>query len=98
MRPICRHPTYVSDASGDSLLPFVCDVIVLGSMVRTDGWGVYNELSKRGCTRKITMISFFSDPARMSMPSVHRVASLLKRWILDIHRGTVVHEYLQSCL
>ena len=28
------------------------------------------------------------------MPRVHRVASLLKRWILGTHQGAVSHEHL----
>ncbi len=30
---------HIPDLSGDSLLPFVCDVVAPGSIVRTDGWG-----------------------------------------------------------
>lgn len=89
---------YVPDASGDSLLPFVCDVVAPGTVVRTDGWGGYNELPKHGYTRKITVLSSSGDPAHVSMPGVHRVASLLKRWILGTHQGSVVYEHLQSYL
>ncbi len=32
------------------------------------------------------------------MPGVHRIASLLKRWILGTHRGSVTPEHLQSYL
>jgi hypothetical protein len=32
------------------------------------------------------------------MPGVHRVASLLKRWILGTHQGSVGFEHLQSYL
>jgi hypothetical protein len=32
------------------------------------------------------------------MPGVHRVASLLKRWILGTHQGSVSIEHLQSYL
>ncbi len=39
-----------------------------------------------------------SDPAHVSMPGVHRVASLLKRWILGTHQGSVSNEHLQSYL
>ena len=40
----------------------------------------------------------FGDPAHVSMPGVHRVASLLKRWILGTHQGSVVPDHLQSYL
>jgi hypothetical protein len=32
------------------------------------------------------------------MPGVHRIASLLKRWILGTHQGSVTPEHLQSYL
>ncbi len=39
-----------------------------------------------------------SDPAHVSIPGVHRVASLLKRWILGTHQGSISTEHLQSYL
>jgi hypothetical protein len=38
------------------------------------------------------------DPAHVAMPGVHRVASLLKRWILETHQGSVSDEHLQAYL
>jgi hypothetical protein len=38
----------IPDVSGESLVPFVCDVAEKGSEILTDGWGGYNTLSKRG--------------------------------------------------
>ena len=32
------------------------------------------------------------------MPGVHQIASLLKRWILGTHQGSIVPEHLQSYL
>ena len=34
-------------------------------------------------------LGFGCDPAHVSMPGVHRVASLLKRWLLGTHQGAV---------
>jgi len=48
---------YIPDASGDSLLPFVREVVAPGSVVHTDGWRGYNELPKHGYTREITILS-----------------------------------------
>ena len=39
---------HVPDASGESLLAFVCDVVAPGAVVLTDAWGGYNDLSKHG--------------------------------------------------
>ena len=89
---------HVPDASGASLLPFVCDVVAPGAVVFTDGWNGYNGLANHGYTRKITLLSSSGDPAHVSMPGVHRVASLLKRWIIGTHQGSVVPDHLQSYL
>jgi len=77
------------DVSGASLVPFVCEVVEPGSKVHTDGWAGYDGLSKHGYSREITVLSASGDPAHVSMPAAHRVASLLKRWLLGTHQGGV---------
>lgn len=89
---------HVPDASGASLLPFVCDVVAPGAVVFTDGWSGYKRLPEHGYTQEITVLSSSGDPAHVSMPGVHRVSSLLKRWILGTHQGSVVPDHLQSYL
>ena len=89
---------HVPDASGDSLLPFICDMVNNNSIVLTDGWSGYNGLSKLRCKHEVTILASSGDPAHVSMPGVHRVASLLKRWILGTHQGAVVPAHLQSYL
>ena len=89
---------HVQDASGASVVPFVCDVVAQGAVVHTDGWGGYNDLPKNGYTHDKTVLSSSGDPAHVSMPGVHRVASLLKRWILGTHQGSASAAHLQSYL
>lgn len=89
---------HVPDASGANLQPFVRDAVTTGSTVRTDGWSGYNHLSKNGYLHERTVLSSSGDHAHVSMPGVHRVASLLKRWILGTHQGSVVPAHLQSYL
>ncbi len=88
----------VPDASGDSLIPFVCDAVEPGSVVLTDGWGGYNDLPKHGYTRNKTNLSDSGDPAHVVMPGVHRIAALLKRWLLGIHQGAVSGKHLDYYL
>lgn len=88
----------VADASGANLVPFVCDVVQPGSTVHTDGWGGYNELPMHGYTHRRTVLSSSPDPAHVVMPAVHRVASLLKRWLLGTHQGSVTPDHLQGYL
>ena len=89
---------HIPDASGASLIPFVRDVVAPGSVVSTDGWSGYNGLSDYGYIWKPTVLSSSDDPAHVSMPGVHRVASLLDRWILGTHQGSVDPDHLQSYL
>jgi transposase-like protein len=89
---------YVPDASSASLELFVRDTIMTEASLLTDGWGGYNGLEKYGYTRRKVVISSSDDPAHVSMPGVHRVASLLKRWILGTHQGSVTPDHLQSYL
>jgi len=89
---------HIPNASGAHLQPFVCDVVAPGALVQTDGWSGYNAVPDHGYTHKKTLLALQSDPAHVSMPGVHRVSSLLKRWILGTHQGSVVPAHLQSYL
>lgn len=88
----------VPDACGASLIPFVCHAVAPGSVVLTDSWGGYNDLSKHGYTHKKTNLSDSGDPAHVVMPGVHRIASLLKRWLLGTHQGAVSDKHLDYYL
>ena len=88
----------VPDASGASLGPFVCEAVEQGATVLTDGWSGYNELAMHGFTHQRTILSHSDDPAHVSMPGVHRVAALLKRWLLGTHQGAVESDHLQGYL
>jgi len=89
---------HVPDASGASLEAFACDVIARGATVRTAGWTAYNGLLGQGYVHERTVLASSGDPAHVSMPGVHRVAALLKRWILGTHQGSVTAAHLQSYL
>jgi transposase-like protein len=64
----------------------------------TDGWRGYNGLADKGYKHKRTILYTSDDPAHVLMPGVHRVASLLKRWVLGTHQGSVTPDHLQSYL
>ncbi len=89
---------HIPDASDSNLRPFVCDMVAPGSTVLTDGWKGYNQLTKCGYTHTKVILFSSGDPAHVAMPGVHRIASLLKRWILGTHQGSVSEEHLQSYL
>lgn len=88
----------VPDVSGASLLGFVRDVVAPGATVMTDGWSGYNGVTKSGYVHERTVISASGSPAHVAMPGVHRVASLLKRWLLGTHQGAVSREHLDYYL
>jgi len=88
----------VADVSAASLVPFVCETIVPGSTVKTDGWTSYRTITKHGYLHEPTSIRASGDPAHVVMPGVHRIASLLKRWLLGTHQGAVRPEHLDAYL
>jgi transposase-like protein len=88
----------VPDASSTSLIPFVCDNIEPGSVILTDAWRGYNDVTKHGYTRVKTNLSDSGDPAHVVMPGVHRIASLLKRWLLGTHQGAAGGKHLDYYL
>ncbi len=88
----------VPDVSGDSLVPFVRDVVVPGSVVQTDGWPGYASLSRQDYIHEKTILSASGDPAHVAMPGVHRIAALLKRWLLGTHQGAVSNKHLDYYL
>lgn len=84
----------VPDVSRPSLLGFVEAAVEPGSLVTTDGWSAYRKLETSGYAHHVTNISASSDPAHVVMPGVHRVASLLKRWLLGTLQGSVSRLHL----
>jgi len=89
---------HIPDASGASLLPFITDSVSIGSTIITDGWSGYSKVAEFGYKREISNISDSEDFAHVAMPGVHRLASLLKRWILGTYQGSVGDMHLQSYL
>ena len=88
----------VPDASSQSLHPFIEESVRPGAVVHTDGWKGYHDIAKKGYTHKVTILSQSDDPAHKLMPRVHRVASLLKRWLLGTHQGAVSEKHLDYYL
>lgn len=88
----------IPDTSEASLLPFVQDSIEPGSLVRTDGSWAYRSLQENGYRRDKKVMVGAADPAHVSMPGVHRVAALLKRWLLGTHQGSVKPHQIDAYL
>jgi transposase-like protein len=88
----------ISDASSASLMPFVKETVVPGSVVHTDGWLGYSPLESTGFPHQITYLKGKPDTASELLPRVHMVISLLKRWLLGTHQGAVSHKHLDYYL
>ena len=88
----------IPDASADSLQAFIEDAVESGSVVNTDGWLGYDRLSRRGYRHRITFLEGRKASPSDLLPRVHRVASLLKRWLLGTHQGAVSFEHLDYYL
>ena len=86
------------NVSGDSLVGFVRQAVLPGSAVLTDGWKGYNALPRYGYIREKVFLSESGDPAHVALPGVHRIASLLKRWLLGTHQGAVSGKHLDYYL
>jgi transposase-like protein len=89
---------HIPKASSDNLEAFICNAVAKESTVCTDGWTGYGGITKHGYSHIKTIQSSSGDPSHVSMPGVHRIASLLKRWIMGTHQGSIVPEHLQSYL
>ena len=88
----------VPDASGASLLGFVQDVVAPRSVVATDGWAGYGGLAALGYVHERRALAGSGQAAHAVLPGPHRVASLLKRWLLGTHQGAVRHQHLDYYL
>lgn len=74
---------------------FIHESIEPGSTVHTDGLAAYLELSGYTHDRKVQR---HQPPGVHLLPRVHRVISLLKRWLLGTHPGAIDHAYLDDYL
>jgi transposase-like protein len=89
----------VPDASSPSLHGFIQKAIAPGSTIHTDGWVPYQGLEKLGYAHTVTRLKGKGQTAAVELlPRVHRVASLLKRWLLGTHQGAVGPHHLDYYL
>jgi transposase-like protein/ribosomal protein L37AE/L43A len=84
----------IPDASAISLHPFIESSVQLGSTIHTDGWKGYLGIDKKGYDHELSLLRGRPRDANKLLPHVHRVASLLKRWLLGTHQGAVEPQHL----
>ena len=88
----------IQNDSTEQVIPFVLANIEPGSQVRTDGSAAYRDLADLGYLHQRTVHLGSDVPAHVSMVGVHRVAALVKRWVLGTHQGAVQPAHLDAYL
>lgn len=88
----------IPNVRGEVLRSFVKEAVEPGTSVLTDGWRGYSGLEAMGYDHIVTYQGASPYPAHVLMPGVHRVASLLKRWLLGTYQGAVSNEHLNYYL
>jgi len=86
---------HIPDVSGATLHDFIAASIEPGSTVRTDGFNSYRGLDGYVHDRQVQRRQ---PEGEYLMPRVHRVVSLLKRWLMGTHQGAVGHGHLEDYL
>ena len=88
----------IVDGAADTLQAFIADTIEPGSEVHTDGWKGYSRVKASGYRHRVSFIRGQHELASEHLPRVHRIASLLKRWLLGTHQGAVSRAHLDYYL
>jgi transposase-like protein len=82
---------HIPDVTRASLHGFIAEAVESGSTVRTDGLNAYLGLDGYVHDRQVQRRQAQGDHL---LPRVHRVVSLLKRWLLGTHQGAIGHDHL----
>ena len=90
----------IPDASADSLHAFIAESVEPGSVVQTDAWRGYLGLADKGYVHQPGKQGRPDRPGAEEdlLPHVHRVISLVKRWLLGTHQGAISSDHLDYYL
>jgi transposase-like protein len=88
----------VLNATAASLCGFVQQNVAPGAHVKTDGLPSYFHLSELGFHHQRVVLGTNPKNAIKHLPNVHRVFSLLRRWLLGTYQGAAHPIHLQSYL
>jgi transposase-like protein len=83
----------IPDGSKKSLGKFISENVEQESTIITDGWKGYGGISKKGYNHIIETKTKMLEEDDI-LPNVHRIASLLKRWLLGTHQNYTGEQYL----
>jgi transposase-like protein len=91
----CRMAV-LPDAKTETLRAFLADHVEEGATVITDGWQPYRAATAGRYIHQ--RLPGAGREANTTLPGVHRVASLAKRWLLGTHQGSADDAHLPSYL
>ena len=84
----------IPDVTKASLHGFIAQAIVPGSTLRTDGLPAYLGMNGYVHDRQVQR----HRTEEHLLPRIHRVISLLKRWLLGTHQGAIAQDHLDDYL
>ncbi len=87
----------VPTASAKNLTEVITAHIDKGSTIITDGWTGYGKIAQKGYEHRVEKLQEKENQEQM-LPNAHRVASLLKRWLIGTHQNYVSKNRLQNYL
>lgn len=86
----------IPDASSVTLRAFLMANVEPGSVVISDGLESYPAACGEDYAHKAFNVRASGEPAHVSLPGVHRVSALAKRWLLGTHQGAVESDHFQA--
>lgn len=87
----------IKGADRKSINDFVKNNIEDGSTIVTDGWRGYTDLERMKYKHEIVTKTIAVNDENLT-PHVHKIASLLKRWLLGTHQNFTSVDYLNYYL
>lgn len=84
--------------TAQTLRAFLQENVEPGSVVITDGLLAYQKATAGLYTHKAINVKQSGAHAHHLLPGVHRIAALLKRWLMSTHQGAVRAEHLPAYL
>jgi len=88
----------IANAEAGTLRSFLLTHVEPGSTILTDGLASYPSAAGDGYILRSTPIKGSGMEAHDVLPGVHRVAALVKRWLLGTHQGAFSADHMQAYL
>ncbi len=88
----------IHNADTETLKTFIQKHIKPGSTIYTDGFTSYPSATKDEYVYQGTSVKGSGKEVNEVLPGVHRVAALVKRWLMGTHQGSFEADHLQAYL